>query len=668
MRRTSILTLFFFMISFLHLALSSQQSEDLKIYQTDKKIRIDGSLDDWKGIKEIPVNLNVRGDRIESSPDLTVTAMFTYDSKNFYAAVKVLDDLFEFPNRSWRYGDGFFLTFLDPYQGNESDRFCSFGISFEEKHPLRIIVNKDGVYFPGIDIRDVELQIFSDEKKGEIVYEISIPFKYLVPFKPFFKDRWGINLIYADSDQGQRTLALLYADTNYDTELSERRKGAIFQFINLVPEEPEIQMSLDATHFYDDTEISVALAIHSPDERSGWQIRSLLLGPSAQNLPQTEELSLKKGMNIYRFYLEKRDYATGAYDLSVGIINEKGSLRFKEDNRFFIMNRTELEKFQAKFGEVKAGDLYTKDERFRKSLSTLEIRFDWIKEYMDDAPPFIGTESIEEWYEEIKILFESVEKGKPALFPLGSIGRYAHRSEIDGTLQPYTVYIPINYDENTPAALFVSLHGSGVDEVSYAYGMAQVLGPGRPRMDEMNRIERMDRRSRMGRMDRRDLPQMIMIAPQARGLSDWYLGNSGKDVIECIHHIKSLYNIDEENIILEGFSMGGYGAWRLSLLNPELFKAVIIRSGAISAPPYLKGENILDLLDKGKGLNFFIIHGAKDNAVPVENARRAVQKLKELGINHKYIEVDDAYHTGYDKWDQILDWLRTIIGERKEKR
>jgi len=656
------------MICFPHLILSSQLPEDLKIYQTDKKIRIDGTLDDWEGIEEIPIDLNARGDRIEPSPDLAVTAMFTYDTKNFYAAVKVLDNLFEFPSRSWRYGDGFLLTFLDPSQGNESDRFYSFGISIEEKGPIKLIVNKDGVYFPGIDIRDVELEIVSDEKKGEIVYEVSIPFKYLVPFKPFFKDRWGINLIYADRDQGQRTLALLYPDTNYDTELSEKRKGAIFQFINLVPEEPEIQMTLDATHFYDDTEINVALAIHSPDERSGWQIRSLLLGPGAQNLPQTEELALKKGMNIYRFNLEERDYATGVYDLSVGVINEKRSLRFKEDNRFFILNRTEFEQFQTKFDEVKKGDLYTKDERFRKSLSTLEIRFDWIKEYMDKAPPFIGIESIEEWYEEIKILFENLDKGKPALFPLGSIGRYAHRSEIDGTLQPYTVYIPINYDENTPAALFVSLHGSGVDEVSYAYSMAQVLGPGRPRMDGMDRMDRMDRRSRMGRMDRRDLTQMIMIAPQARGLSDWYLGNSGKDVIECINHIKALYNIDEENIILEGFSMGGYGAWRLSLLNPELFKAVIIRSGAISPPPYLKGENILDLLEKGKGLNFFIIHGTKDNAVPVENARRAVQKLKELGINHKYIEVDEAYHTGYNKWDQILDWLRTIIGDKKERR
>jgi predicted esterase len=636
-----------FIVAFFHLlALPAQQPEDQKISQTDQRIVIDGNLDDWEGIEERSVNLDINGEQIQPSSDLSVTAMFTYDSKNFYAAVKVLDDLFEFPNRSWRYGDGFLLTFLDPVQGNESDRFDSFGISLEEEETVGILVHKDGMYFPGTDLRDMKLKIVPDEKKGEIIYEMSIPFKYLLPFKPFIREKWGINLIYADRDQGKRTLVFLYPDPGYDTELSDKRKGAIFQFIHHVPEDPEIQMSLNATHFYHDDEIGLILAIHSPEKLAGWELKSILLGPNARNLPQSEQFSLKEGMNILRFNLEDRDYATGAYDLSVGVINDQGTLRFKEDNRFFVLNRTEFEQFQTKFAEVKKSELYTKDEKFRKSLSNLDIRFDWIKEYMEEAPPFIGIDSIEEWYDEIETLFENVDQGKPALFPLGSIGRYAHRSEIDGTLQPYTVYIPRDYNDEYPTPLFVTLHGSGVNEVQYAYDTAMVLGAGR---------------------FRGGIPKVIMIAPQARGLSDWYTGNSGKDVIECIDHIKALYNIDEENMILDGFSMGGYGAWRISLLHPDLFKAVIIRSGAIVPPPYIKGENILDLLDKGKGLNFFIVHGAKDNAIPVENARRAVQKLKELGISHKYVEIKDAYHTGYDVLGEIIGWLRSIIRVKDEK-
>jgi predicted esterase len=625
---------------------SSQQPDELKIFETDKKIMIDGDLGDWEGIEELPTDLTTAGDKIEPSDDLTVTARFTYDAKNFYAAIKAIDNVFEFPNRSWRYGDGLLLTFFDPYQGNQGDRFYSFGFSLEEKKPVKVLVNKDGVYFPGIDIREIDLQIVPDEKNKVITYELAIPFQYLVPFKPFIQDRWGINLIYADSDLDQRKLVLLYPDTEYDEELSNKRKGAIFQFVNHVPKEPEIQMALNAFHFYHDGEKTINLAVNSPDDRTGWEMRSILLGPGAENIPHSETFDLKKGMNILRFNLEEKDYATGSYDFSVGIIDDKGFLAFKEDDRFFILNRTEFGQFQSKLEEVEKSALDKKDEKFTKSLPNLEVRFDWIKEYMDHASPYEAIAAIDEWYDEIKTLFENVEKGKPALFPLGSIGRYAHKSAIDGTLQPYTVYIPRDYKEDTPTPLFVALHGSGVNEISYAFNIATLLEAARMR---------------------RGLPRMIMIAPQARGLSDWYLGDSGKDVLECMDHIKALYNIDEKNVVLQGFSMGGYGAWRLSLMNPELFKAVVIQSGAISPPSFLKGEDILNLLDRGKGLNFLIVHGAKDNAVPVENAREAVQKLKELGIKHKYIEVKEGFHVGYNKWDEIFDWIRDVLGIKSEQ-
>jgi predicted peptidase len=258
----------------------------------------------------------------------------------------------------------------------------------------------------------------------------------------------------------------------------------------------------------------------------------------------------------------------------------------------------------------------------------------------------MGIASVEEWMDEVKTLIENVEEGKPAFFPLGSIGRYVHRSAIDDTLQPYSIYVPRDYDEEVPIALFVALHGSGVDEVSYAVNMARLIGQARVQLKT---------------------PKMMMIAPQGRGLSDWYLGDSGKDVMESIEHVKTLYNIDEKNIIIHGFSMGGYGAWRLALLHPDVFKAAVILSGAIAPPPYLKGEKIIDLLDgtKGKKQNFFIVHGAKDDAVPVEAARRAVQRLKELGISHEYIEIKDAYHTGYNKWAEIFRWLKNLINQYK---
>ena len=125
--------------------------------------------------------------------------------------------------------------------------------------------------------------------------------------------------------------------------------------------------------------------------------------------------------------------------------------------------------------------------------------------------------------------------------------------------------------------------------------------------------------------------------------------------------MKKLYNIDERNIILDGFAMGGYGAYRLSLLYPDMFKAAIIRSGAIVPPSGLDGENILDILDRGKRMNYFIVHGDQDEMISVENARRVSKKMTELGIVHEYSEVKNAGHRGYSKWHSIFRWLNKII-------
>jgi predicted esterase len=492
-----------------------------------------------------------------------------------------------------------------------------------------------------MSIKDIQLEIKPDMPGRSINYEISIPWKYIQPFQPFIHQKWGINLVYVDRDRDQSKILQLYSDTDYDTELSNQRKGAIFHFTAHMPEKHEFQASINGTHYHHDSEKIITCAINSPSESSNWKINYILSSAKA-TASSVKNVSLKKGMNLFRFLLEQENLSSGPYDLSLGIIDDQDSLKFREDMRFFVLNWDEFEKSKSKLVQVKDNDAFLEDLKFRESLPTLEIRFEWIEKFMKDSPPHADMSSLDQWYQELDFLLKNVEEEKPALFLPGRLARLAHRSAIDNTLQPYSVFIPLDYDEKTPTPLFVTLHGSGVDERRTIYNMTITL-------------QRARARKRLGKF--------IVLSPKARGLSDWYLGDSGKDVIECLDHVKKLYRIDERNIILDGFSMGGYGAWRLGLLYPNLFKAIIIRSGAISAPMRLKGENVLDLLDKAKTkrINIFIVHGDKDNAVPVKNARLAVQKLEELGIEFNYAEVKGAAHGGYDKWDEIFSWLKKIM-------
>jgi predicted esterase len=657
----SALAIAFMAISLLPL-LVGQSTQDYKIFQTNIEITIDGKLDEWDSVQEFPVNLHPDGTKIPGSADIDVKVKFTYDPDNFYVALKAVDDQFEFPNRAWRFGDGFYLTFVDPHKGNESEQFWTFGFSWENNNKNVVLVNRDGVYFPGIFAENIKLEISLDKQNKVTIYEIAIPWNIIPPLKPFIAPEWGINVIYVDRDQEEREILELYPDSNFDTEMTNKRKGAIFTFVNHSPQQPEFQSQLNGSHFYSDQEKVLTIAANSPSEASGWSVK-YIMSSGQKNFSAAESVSLNKGLNLIRYSLPKENYASGLNDLSLGIVDKDGSLRYTETHTFFAIDRNEFDSLAKRIADFKQGKKYAEDQAFRNSFPNLEIRLQWIQDFAQNAPAYADIRDLREWQDEIDSLLQKVENGEPALFPPGSLGRLAHRSEIDGTLQPYSVFVPVNYDGKTPMPLFVTLHGSGVDERQFIYSVVgrltgALMGPrimvGNP--DNENYGNRLV----AAPGGQRTMVSMIVIAPKARGLSSWYLGDSGKDVLECIEHVKTLYNIDSKRIILDGFSMGGYGAWRLSLLNPSLFKGVIIRSGAITPPSPLSGENILDLMKPGINISVLVIHGDKDNAIPVTDARKAVEKLEELKINHTYIEVKRGGHGDYDRWKDISSWLTVL--------
>jgi len=483
---------------------------------------------------------------------------------------------------------------------------------------------------------DVELATVKNDKKGTVTFELSIPWEVVLPFKPFFHEEWGLNLIYDDYDKKIRKRILqLHPDETYNIPASQLRKAEIFKFVKHSPQVPEFQSTFNGTHFYNDEEKELTIAVNSPIDADNWKIR-YEMSSGKDHMSSTDAFSFKKGMNFIKKPVEIESNTSGFYDLSYAIISDKGGLKFVADHGYFVLNREEFDESNSVLEKARdAEEIEEEDEEaFMASLPTYEIRLDWIKDYMEKVHPFADVQRLTGWFEELKTLTRNIEKGKPALFPTGTIARLAHRSSIDDTLQPYSVFVPPTYTGRSSLPLFVSLHASGMDERSnIMFTMQQVYRRG----------------------------NFIILAPRGRGLADWYLGNSGEDVIECINHVKKLYHVDEKNIVLDGFGMGGYGAYRLSLLYPDMFKAAVIRSGAIVPPSGLDGENILDILDQGKGMNYFIVHGDKDEMISVENARRISQKMTELGIVHEYMEVKNAGHRNYRKWHDIFRWLNKIM-------
>lgn len=137
-------------------------------------------------------------------------------------------------------------------------------------------------------------------------------------------------------------------------------------------------------------------------------------------------------------------------------------------------------------------------------------------------------------------------KGKVAL---------AYQSIVDGSVQPYGIVVPANYDSSKPTRLDVVLHGS-----------TRPVG-----ISELRHIARFDE----GDVETGSVPDRpyLELHPLGR-VENCYRWSGETDVFEAIEDVCRRYNIDRSRIVLRGMSMGASGTWHLGLKHPDRFAAL----------------------------------------------------------------------------------------------
>lgn len=114
-----------------------------------------------------------------------------------------------------------------------------------------------------------------------------------------------------------------------------------------------------------------------------------------------------------------------------------------------------------------------------------------------------------------------------------------------GRYQPYSVYVPEGAAGPRSAQLF--LHGTGGsnnNEVMEQAGFQADLGDARNR---------------------------ILVSPLGRGTQGYFIDVSERDVLDVLDDALAHYAIDPEQVFVSGYSMGGYGAYRMAMLHPDRF-------------------------------------------------------------------------------------------------
>ncbi len=213
-------------------------------------------------------------------------------------------------------------------------------------------------------------------------------------------------------------------------------------------------------------------------------------------------------------------------------------------------------------------------------------------------------------------------------------------SKIDGSVQYYAVCPALKPSKDN--ALIMTVHGASVEGI----GQAAAYAP----KDWCTIVAPTNRR------------------PYGFDWEDW----GRMDAMEVWDIAKKEFPHDPKRVILTGHSMGGHGTWTLGLTYPNEFAAIGPSAGWISFWSYAGGwtprdpnaveellrrsmnsSDTLLMLNNAKMEDVFILHGDKDDNVPVEQARTMKQKLTDIGAKFEYHEEPGAGHW----WgNQCVDW------------
>ena len=139
-------------------------------------------------------------------------------------------------------------------------------------------------------------------------------------------------------------------------------------------------------------------------------------------------------------------------------------------------------------------------------------------------------------------------------------------SKIDGSVQPYGLVVPASFQPDGP-------HRFRLDV--WCHGRGETLS-------ELNFID--GRQTSPGEFTPRDA---FVIHPYGRFCNANKLAGE-IDLFEAIDDVKQHYPIDENRMVMRGFSMGGAACWQFAVHYPSVWAAAAPGAGFAETPEFLR--------------------------------------------------------------------------------
>jgi len=233
-------------------------------------------------------------------------------------------------------------------------------------------------------------------------------------------------------------------------------------------------------------------------------------------------------------------------------------------------------------------------------------------------------------------LLRTAEAGQ-SMFAGGETVRLAYQSALDGTLQPFTVILPANFDPERAYPLLVHLHGSDRDDTE--------VGGFLPLYKDI---------------------EAIVMAPFGRGTCNSYVKDKAQDDIrEALEETCRILPVDRDRIVLAGFSMGGYGVYHTYATAPSTYRAFASFSGSPSAPwePEAPDYTSSECRSVFSDAPIFVFHGRGDFNVPFAAAEKLIAELRGQGHKEVVVCLEDGGHglPNEESTRCFHQWLKTVL-------
>lgn len=581
---------------------------------------IDGRLDDalrHLAPRTFPLVLR----QPETNPTPEAHYRLAYGAGFFYVYVEAAADSLTFRDRAYQNGDGFHMVIACPQPDDApTDEFyvlaCSAVRDARMEWSRRVFwyYNVEHLFVRTSDAARLEFAA----GEGRISFELLLPWADVHPWHPWLSEAVGFNLAFVKAMPEGKNTYLVAPDGRIDSEQSPRRYTRLSFAPATIAGHPQAFVRLDRGHASAGERIAGMATIaadpatpRSPDATTpggGAPAKArislrVLAGEGSPVATQSLEVTIGQGTTAQAFELETATLPPGGYKVQWRLEGGASS----GEMALTILPRASAGELLQRLDAAAAAARATAPPS-PASVLTMRFLLEEAEQQLQRTRPYETCAVVRIGLERSEAAVEALEAGTDPIAAQRGLFRRAFRSDLDGSLQPYAVLVPDDYDAGRPRPLLVFLHGSGTDE--RALDSFRALVPS----------------------------GWLAVAPRARGTSHAYTTpEAQRDIAEVLEDVQQQYAIDPARVVLAGFSMGGYGVLRTQFEHPGRFRALVVVSGHPAiASRFGFGDDQPDFLDPARlksfrGLPVFVTHGQADRNCPYELATQLVQALRGAG-------------------------------------